>query len=66
MLASARRIIEKALLYARLLKYEKDFHLPDSQHMLHEQAHGSDADPAAKAQGERFTTGFDEFYDVCI
>ena len=40
--------------------------LPDSQHMLHEQAHGSDADPAAKAQGERFTAGFDEFYDVCI
>ena len=40
--------------------------LPDSQHMLHEQAHGSDADPAAKAQGERFTAGFDELYDVCI
>ena len=40
--------------------------LPDSQHMLHEQAHGSDADPAAKAQGERFTAGFDEFYNVCI
>lgn len=40
--------------------------LPDSQHMLHEQTHGSDADPAAKAQGERFTAGFDEFYDVCI
>ena len=38
--------------------------LPDSQHMPHEQAHGSDADPAAKAQGERFTAGFDEFYDV--
>ena len=34
MLASARRIIEKALLYARLLKYEKDFHLPDSQERL--------------------------------
>lgn len=40
--------------------------LPDSQHMLHEQTHGSDADPAAKAQGERFTAGFDEFYNVCI
>ena len=66
LLASARCIIEKALLYARLLKYEKDFHLPDSQHMLHEQAHGSDADPAAKAQSERFTAGFDEFYNVCI
>lgn len=40
--------------------------LPDSQHMLHEQAHGSDADPAAKAQGERFAAGFDELYDVSI
>ena len=40
--------------------------LPDSQHMLHEQAHGSDADPAAEAQSERFSAGFDELYDVCI
>ena len=40
--------------------------LPDSQHMLHEQTHESDADPAAKAQCERFTAGFDEFYNVCI
>ena len=47
MLASASCIIEKALLYARLLKYEKDFHLPDSKHMLHGKTGDRDTDPTA-------------------
>ena len=48
MLASASCIIEKALLYARLLKYEKDFHLPDSKHMLHGKTGDRDTDPTAE------------------
>ena len=34
--------------------------------MLHEQAHGSDADPAAKAQGERFTAGVGHNYALDV
>ena len=66
MLASARRIIEKALLYARLLKYEKDFHLPDSQHMLQGKTGDRNADPTAETKSEWFAAGFDQLDDICI
>ena len=49
-MASARCIIEKALLYARLLKYEKDFRLPDSKHMLHGKTGDRDTDPTAETK----------------
>lgn len=66
MLASARCIIEKALLYARLLKYGKDFHLPDSQHMLHGKTGDRNADPAAETKCEWLAAGFDQLDDICI
>ena len=59
MLASASCIIEKALLYARLLKYEKDFHLPDSKHMLHGKTGDRDTDPTAETKSEWLAAGFD-------
>ena len=52
LLASTRCIIEKALLYARLLKYEKDFPLPDSKHMLHGKTGDRDTDPTAETKSE--------------
>ena len=66
LLASASCIIEKALLYARLLKYEKDFHLPDSKHMLHGKTGDRDTDPTAETKSEWFAAGFDQFDDIRI
>ena len=66
MLASASCIIEKALLYARLLKYEKDFHLPDSKHMLHGKTGDRDTDPTAETKSEWFAAGFDQLDDIRI
>ena len=66
MLASASCIIEKALLYARLLKYEKDFHLPDSKHMLHGKTGDRDTDPTAETKSEWLAAGFDQLDDICI
>ena len=60
LLASASCIIEKALFYARLLKYEKDFHLPDSKHMLHGKTGDRDTDPTAETKSEWFAAGFDQ------
>lgn len=66
LLASASCIIEKALLYARLLKYEKDFHLPDSKHMLHGKTGDRDTDPTAETKSEWFAAGFDQLDDIRI
>ena len=66
MLASTRCIIEKALLYARLLKYEKDFPLPDSKHMLHGKTGDRDTDPTAETKSEWFAAGFDQLDDIRI
>ena len=66
LLASASCIIEKALLYARLLKYEKDFHLPDSKHMLHGKTGDRDTDPTAETKSEWFAAGFDQLYHVAV
>ena len=66
LLASASCIIEKALLYARLLKYEKDFRLPDSKHMLHGKTGDRDTDPTAEAKSEWIAAGFDQLDDICI
>ena len=66
MLASASCIIEKALLYARLLKYEKDFHLPDSKHMLHGKTGDRDTNPTAETKSEWLAAGFDQLDDICI
>ena len=66
LLASASCIIEKALLYARLLKYEKDFHLPDSKHMLHGKTGNRDTDPTAETKSEWFAAGFDQLDDIRI
>ena len=66
LLASASCIIEKALLYARLLKYEKDFPLPDSKHMLHGKTGDRDTDPATETKSEWFAAGFDQLDDIRI
>ena len=66
MLASASCIIEKALLYARLLKYEKDFHLPDSKHMLHGKTGDRDTDPTAETKSEWLAAGFEQLDDIRI
>ena len=40
--------------------------LPDAEHVLHQQAHARDADPAAKAHDERLAAGLDELDDVRV
>ena len=65
-MASARSIIDQALLYARLLKYEKEFRLPDSKHMLHGKTGDRDTDPTAETKSEWLAAGFDQLDDIRI